>query len=95
MLHVVQQINHCNVCSQGLRLLYKKLIERFSICHNHKASSTWKTDKRMLELGTIGLYGHGEWLNCLATEVYNHCPMRPGNNRVFIFFGQRHDKSIA
>ena len=30
MLHVVQQINHCNVCSQGLKLL-------------NKASSTWKT----------------------------------------------------
>ena len=29
MLHVVQQINHCDVCSQGLRVLYK-------------ASSTWK-----------------------------------------------------
>ena len=25
MLHVVQQINHCNVCSPGLRLLYKKV----------------------------------------------------------------------
>ena len=22
MLHVVQQINHCNACSQGLKLLY-------------------------------------------------------------------------
>ena len=30
MLNVVQQINHCNVCSQGLRLLYKAL-------------SAWKT----------------------------------------------------
>ena len=29
---------------------------------------------RMLELATFGLYGHGEWLNCLATKIYNYGP---------------------
>ena len=33
-----------------------------------------KLDKRILELATIGIYGHGEWLNCLATKVYKHGP---------------------
>ena len=29
-----------------------------------------RLDKRMLEIATVGLYGHdGEWLNYLATKV--------------------------
>ena len=78
MLNVVQQINHRNVCSQGLRLLYK-------------TSSTWKTqDKRMLELTTNGLYGHGECLNCLAAKLHKHGPYE-----TYDMFGQCSGKSIA
>ena len=61
----------------------------------------------MLELATIGLYGHdlGEWLNCLATisKFVTTDPVRPGNSGSLFslyaycqnMFGQYSGKSIA
>ena len=45
-------------------------------------------DKRMLELATVGLYGHDcEWLNYRATisKFVTTAPVRPGNRGVFVF----------
>ena len=72
MLNAVYQIIHRYVCSQGTRPLYK-------------ASPACKTDKRMLELASVGLYGHdGEWRATISKFV-STAPVILRNSAVFVF----------
>ena len=72
MLHVVQQINHCNVCLQGLRLLYK-------------APNTWKTGQADARTRYCWLICPWWVASVSRPKFISTVPIRPRNSRVFVF----------
>ena len=72
----------------GMFSLYNFMLNAVKVINCNVCSQRMRQDKRMLELATIGLYGHdGERLNCLATisKFLTTDHMRPGNSGVFVF----------
>ena len=68
--------------------LYNFMLNAVQVINCNVCSQGMGQDKRMLELTTIGLYGHdGEWLNCFATisKFVTTDHMRPGSSGVFVF----------
>ena len=64
------------------------MLNAVQIINCNVCSQGMRQDKRMIEVATIGLYGHDrEWLNCLATisKFVTTNPVRPGNSGVFAF----------
>ena len=69
-------------------LFRKQFTAMYVNCIKHRVRGSERLDKRMLDLATIGLYGHdGEWLNCLATisKFVTTAPVRPGDSGFFVF----------